>query len=132
ADARDRTRDGKEEELTQQAHRPDPERGWRMADGGKFDSPFPVPYSRSIGFLELQLDVHEVVRRPRTGVLERQQLVVAAAHFFSLVVEQALLRAVDEEGGVQNHAVANDLVAAARDGDRFQRLVNVCDVATLH
>src|SRR5690348_13918397 len=37
--------------------------------------------------LQLQLDVHEVVRRPRTRVLERQQVLVLARHLAHRVVE---------------------------------------------
>src|SRR5688572_13259267 len=85
-----------------------------------------------VRLLEFQLDVHEVVRRPRAGVLERQQVFVAAADFLDPVVERVLLSPLDQERGVEDHAVADDLVAAARDGDGLERLVNVGDIAALH
>src|SRR6185312_11811005 len=75
--------------------------------------------------LELELDVDEVVRRPRTGVLERQQAFVAVAQLAHLFVEQFARRAFHEEGGVHDHAIADRFAAAARDGHRAQRFVHV-------
>ena len=46
----------------------------------------------SVRLFELQLDVHEVVRRPGTRVLERQQVLVPAARFLHPLVERVLLR----------------------------------------
>src|SRR3569623_169355 len=84
---------------------------------------------RSAGFLELQLDVHVVVRRPRPGVLEGEQILVLAAHLAHALVELFASAAIHEEGRVQNHAVADHLVAAARDGHGLARIVHFGDVA---
>src|SRR5437868_15415739 len=62
---------------------------------------------RSAGLLELELDVDEVVRRPRTRVLEREQVLVLAAHLAHTLVELLAAATVHEKGRVENHAVAD-------------------------
>ena len=64
--------------------------------------------------------------------LNDKHVLVLAARFFDAFVERLLLRAIDEEGGVEDHAVADRLVRSARDGDRLERLVDVGDVARAH
>src|SRR4051794_27534273 len=83
----------------------------------------------SDGFLELPLDVHEVVRRPGARVLEGEQVLVLAAHLAHALVELLAATAVHEEGGVEDHAITDHLVAAARDGDGLERIVYFGDVA---
>src|SRR5262249_54486997 len=55
--------------------------------------------------LELQPDVHEVVRRPWPGVAE-VELVVPGPDLLHLRVEGPLLVPGDQEGGVHDHLVA--------------------------
>src|SRR5262249_32888236 len=76
---------------------------------------------------ELELDVDEVVRRPGAGVLERQEIIVAVADAAHALVELFAARALDQERRVHDHAITDDLVAAARDGDRLQGLVDIGD-----
>src|SRR5947207_543333 len=80
-------------------------------------------------FLQLQLDVHEVIRWPRTGVLEGQQLFVLERDGLHLFVERLFVLAIDEKRGVEDHSVADDLVAATGDGDVLQLFVDVGDVS---
>src|SRR6185503_2946793 len=92
ANAGDRTSDGKEEDLRDETHREGRGRG--------------VIRPSSVGLLQLELDVHEVVRRPRAGVLEREDLLILQARLVYALVEGLLLRAVHEERGVEDHAIA--------------------------
>src|SRR6185369_2230078 len=75
----------------------------------------------SVGSLESKPDVDEVVRRPRTGELERQ-LVVALADVLDPRVECLFEAARHQERRVHDHAVANRFVRSR--GDRYvpQRL----------
>src|SRR5690606_99797 len=80
---------------------------------------------RSARALELELDVHEVVGRPGPRVLEGQQALVALAQPAHRLVELVLARPLDEEGGVQDHAVADELVRLAGHGERLELGVEV-------
>src|SRR6266540_290118 len=75
--------------------------------------------------LQLQLDVDEVVRWPRAGVLEGEKLFVLAADLLHFVIERLLVISVDEKGGVENHPVTDDLVAPACDRRRLQGFMDV-------
>src|SRR6476661_8535709 len=70
----------------------------------------PIAGGQLVRFLQLQLDVHEVVRWPGARVLEAQQVLVLAADFLDPLVEGGFLRSVDQEGSVQDHQVADRLV----------------------
>src|SRR5687768_15973447 len=87
------------------------------------------PIGRLVRLLQLELDVDEAVRRPRTGVLEREDVLVLAADLADHVVELLFPPAIHEKRRVRDHPVADNLVAAARHRDGFQRLVYVGDVA---
>src|SRR5581483_12159347 len=87
------------------------------------------PHAPSARALQLQLDVDEVVWRPRPGVLERQQIIVAMTDLTHALVELLGASPLDEEGRIHDHAIANDLVAPTRDGDRLERIVHVGDEA---
>src|SRR4051794_15252109 len=56
--------------------------------------------------LQLQPDIDEVVRRPRSRVEERQLVLVLFRDVGDLVVERLRLLAIDEERGVHDHLVA--------------------------
>src|SRR5688572_1053837 len=79
----------------------------------------------SARLLQLQLDIHEIVRRPGTGVLEGERALVAPAHLLHFLVELPFATTLDEERSVHDHAVADDFVAAARNRDWSQGLVHV-------
>src|SRR4029079_19210221 len=82
----------------------------------------------SMGAFELEADVDEVVRRPGTGVLEGQ-LLVLLPDLLDPRVERLLHLARDEKGGVHDHAVADRLVRARGDRDVPQRGEDLGDVA---
>src|SRR4051812_21959567 len=81
-----------------------------------------------VGALQFQPDVDEVVRRPRSGVLEREPLVLLP-DLLDPRVERLLHLASDQERGVHNHAVANRLVRARGDRDAAQGVEDFGDVA---
>src|SRR6185312_6661278 len=81
-----------------------------------------------VGLLQLELDVDEVVRRPRPGILEREEMLVATTQLLHGVVERLLTGPVDQKRRVHDHAVSDDLVAPARNGDALEFLVHSCDV----
>src|SRR5688500_15910323 len=54
--------------------------------------------------LQLEFDVHEIVRGPRPGVLEGEEILVLPADLLHLVVERLLGFAIHEKRGVENHA----------------------------
>src|SRR5438309_803187 len=91
--------------------------------------PIAVPRRASVGLLQLQLDVHEVVGRPWSRVLEREQLLVLATRLLYPLVERRLLRPIDEERGIENHAITNRLVASTRHGDGLDLIMDVVHVA---
>src|SRR3990167_10474034 len=66
--------------------------------------------------LERETDRDEVVRRPRTGVLEGELALVPLADLLDLTVEGLGLLARDEERRVHDHLVADHLVGPRRDG----------------
>src|SRR5687768_13458212 len=72
--------------------------------------------------LELEADVHEVVRRPRSRVEERQLVLVLFRDLGDLIVEGPGLVTLHEERGVHDHLVADRLVRARGDGRVAQRL----------
>ena len=57
-------------------------------DTGNVSSDVRSPTGGSVCLLELQLDVDEVVRRPRARVFERQQILVPPAHFAHPLIGQ--------------------------------------------
>jgi hypothetical protein len=63
----------------------------------------------SVRPLQLEAYIHEVVRRPGAGELERQ-LVVALPDFLDASVERLLHGARNEKGGVHDHPVADRFV----------------------
>src|SRR4051812_32475908 len=65
---------------------------------------------------EFQSDVDEVVGRPGARVFEGELALVARGYLFDLGVELLLAVALDEEGRVHNHLVADGLVGARGDG----------------
>src|SRR5690606_40881318 len=79
--------------------------------------------------LQLQLDIDEVVRWPGAGVFEGEQVLVAQGDLLHRLVESLLAVALDEEGGVQDHAVADRLVGAGGDGGGLQGVVDIAYVA---
>src|SRR6185312_13520248 len=83
-----------------------------------------------VRLLQLELDVDEVVRRPGPGVLEHKQVLEAPAQLLHDFVECPLAGAVDQKRGVQDHAIANDLVASARNRHALELLVDRRDVTT--
>src|SRR5262245_40677256 len=93
---------------------------WRLRSAG------------SIRLLQLQLDVHEVVWRPRTRILEREYVLVPSTRLFDTFVERLFLFPIDEKCGVGDHAIADRFVRPAGDGDRLERLVNLSDVTRAH
>src|SRR5687768_6045577 len=82
----------------------------------------------SVRSFQLELDVDEVVRRPRAGILEGEDILVFPADVLHPLVERRFLLAIHEECGVEDHAVADRLVAPAGDGHGLQELVDVRDV----
>src|SRR5215217_440566 len=68
------------------------------------------------GPFQLEADVDEVVRRPGAGVLE-DQVLVAGIDLLDLGVEVGLAVAGHQEGGVEDHLVADRLVGARGHGD---------------
>src|SRR4051812_44500777 len=77
---------------------------------------------------EFQTYVDEVVGRPRARVLEGELALVARGYLFNFGVELLLAVALDEEGGVHNHLVADGLVRARGDGRVAQARVDFADV----
>src|SRR5215210_5844161 len=75
--------------------------------------------------LQLEFDVHEIVRWPRPGVLEGEQILVLPADLLHLLVERFFGPAIHQKRGVENHAVADNLVAPAGDRYVLELLVNV-------
>src|SRR5919198_4280022 len=65
--------------------------------------------------LQLQPDGHEVVRRPRSGVAERELALVARGDFLHFGVEDRGRVALDQERGVHDHPLANWLVGPRGD-----------------
>src|SRR6266568_4804766 len=78
--------------------------------------------------LELQADGHEVVRRPRAGVLERELALELLADVVDLRVEVVGLVPAHEERRVHDHLVADDLVRPRRDRRVSQVVVDLPDV----
>src|ERR1700682_4491483 len=89
--------------------------------------PLTYPWS-SLRPLQLQPDIDEVIRRPRSRVEEPQFVLVLFGDLGDLVVEGLRLLPLDEEGGVHDHLVADGLVWAGGDGGVAQRLVDLADV----
>src|SRR5688572_28581855 len=78
--------------------------------------------------LQLQPDVHKVVRRPWAGVLEVQALAVFLGNAVHGGDELGFFLAVNDEGGVHDHLVADGLVDARGDAYATQRFVDVAHV----
>src|SRR3954462_13541522 len=57
---------------------------------------------RSAGFFALDLDVDEVVRRPRACVLDREPVLIVPAPLVHALVEVLAAAAIHEEGGVED------------------------------
>src|ERR1041385_5877381 len=57
--------------------------------------------------LQLQPNIHKVIRRPRPGIEKRQLVLVLLRDVGDLVVERPRLFAIDEERGVHDHLVAD-------------------------
>src|SRR5438045_9096472 len=71
---------------------------------------------RPLAAFELEADVDEVVGRPRACVLEGELALVLGCDLFDLGVELLLAVALDEEGRVHDHLVADGLVRARGHG----------------
>src|SRR5919204_3936361 len=78
--------------------------------------------------LQLQPDGHEVVRRPRAGVAERELALVARGDFLHFGVEDRGRVALDQERGVHDHPLANWLVGPRGDRRVAQILVDLAHV----
>src|SRR4029079_8080866 len=74
-----------------------------------------------VGSFQPEPDVDEVVRRPRTGELERR-LVVTLPDVLDPGVERLLEAAGDEKGSIHDHPVADRLVRSRRHRHVSQRL----------
>src|SRR5687768_16233693 len=77
---------------------------------------------------ELEADVDEVVGRPRAGVFEGELALVLGGDLLDLRVELLLAVALDEEGGVHDHLVADGLVGARGDRRVAEVGVDLADV----
>src|SRR2546425_3952826 len=78
--------------------------------------------------LELETDRDEVVRWPRTRVLEVQLSLVTLADLVHLLVELVLLGAGDQESGVHDHLVADHLVRPRGDRRTLKLVVDLANV----
>src|SRR4051812_45870489 len=78
--------------------------------------------------LELQTDGHEVVWRPRSGVLEAQLSLVALSDLVHFLIELVLLVATDEERRVHDHLVADHFVGSRRDRRALQLVIDLAYV----
>src|SRR5437588_8952731 len=107
--------------------------GLRIADCGLKK---PVGFTiRNLKFLggsfaafELEADMDEVVGRPGACVLEEELAFVLGGDLFDVSVELSLAFALDEEGGVHNHLVADGLVGARGDSRVAQVVVDLADI----
>src|SRR5918993_823790 len=108
--------------------------GGRGAGEGGFIYRPPAPDTRpplsgcALAALQFEADVDEVVGGPRARVLEGELALVLGGDVFDLVVELGLAVALDEEGGVHDHLVADGLVGARGDRRVAERVVDVADV----
>src|SRR5215213_2671170 len=64
------------------------------------------------GALKLETNVNEIVRGPRTCVLERQLAFVLGSDLFHLLIKLRLSITLDKKSGVHDHAVADRFVSA--------------------
>src|SRR4051812_41393526 len=84
---------------------------------GSFIGSMRMSSRRNIGGLPLralqfQADIDEVVRRPRTGVEERELVLVLLGDVGDLIVERLGLLAIDQERGIEDHLVADRFVGS--------------------
>src|SRR5436305_105020 len=84
---------------------------------------------RALAAFEFQPDVDEVVGRPGSRVLEGELALVLRGDLLDDGVELLLAVALDEEGGVHDHLVADGLVGARGHGRVAQRRVDFADVS---
>src|ERR1700730_11142826 len=77
------------------------------------------------GAFELQPNGHEVVRRPRPRIAERQLALVALGDLLHFLVERCGPIALDQKRRVHDHLVADGLVRPRSDGRLAQVLINV-------
>src|SRR5437868_1010222 len=91
-------------------------------------NPRPLFLCRSFAAFELEADVDEVVGRPGACVLEEELAFVLGGDLFDVGVELLFAVALDEEGGVHNHLVADGLIGARGDSRVAQVAVDLPDV----
>jgi hypothetical protein len=77
--------------------------------------------------LQFQPDIHKVIWRPRPGVLEVQAVTEFLGNRVYRCIELWLLIFLDEEGGIHDHFVADDLVVPRSHTHRAQSIVDFAD-----
>src|SRR2546423_15070355 len=107
--------------------------GWRIKEAGRLynrqSAIRNLKFSgRPLAAFELEADVDEVVGRPGACVLEGELALVLGCDLFDLGVELLLAVALDEEGRVHNHLVADGLVRARGHSRVAQVVVDLADV----
>src|SRR5947209_191470 len=88
----------------------------------------PAATSERGRLLQREANVDEVVRRPRPGVAERQAPFIATCDLVHAPVETLGVRALDEEGRIQDHPLADRLVQLRRHGIRAKRVVDLAHI----
>src|ERR1051325_10713791 len=71
--------------------------------------------STALAALELETNVNEIVRRPRTRVLERQLPFVLRSDLFHFLVKLRFTIAFDQKRRVHDHAVADRFIRTRRN-----------------
>src|SRR6185436_950673 len=79
--------------------------------------------------LKLQANVHEIIRRPWSSVLERELAFVLRSNLFHFLIKLSFTITLDQKRRVHDHAIADRLVRARSDCRVAQLRIDLANVS---